>query len=221
MAADPGVDVRVPLQDHLNLQRVIAEVEINIAPLQDNTFTNCKSELKFFEAAAVGTRTVATPTFTFRRAIRDGETGRLARTHEWDEALAEGVILLRDPERYAPIAEAAAVYDAYGWDPNEPANYMREAVREVGGNLSGLLYPWSWEQWHGSMVEHGGQARILADHIASLGLGFSIRQSCDVFDGFGRAFNVANGSFEDIARGGFGAFGWRYFDDGVERIRNP
>jgi len=137
MAADPGVDVRVvgfldstgplapfgnrveiiPLQDYLNLQRVIAEVEINIAPLQDNTFTNGKSELKFFEAAAVGTWTVATPTFTFRHAIRDGENGRLARAHEWDAALAEAVILLRDPDRYAPIAEAtaASVYNAYGW----------------------------------------------------------------------------------------------------------
>ena len=108
----------IPLQDHLNLQRVIAEVEVNIAPLQDNLFTNCKSELKFFEAAAVGTWTIATPTFTFRRAIRDGVTGRLARAHEWDAALAEAISLVRDPVRYAPIAEAAAAaaYSGYGWD---------------------------------------------------------------------------------------------------------
>ncbi len=108
----------VPLQDHLNLQRVIAEVEINIAPLQDNTFTNCNSELKFFEAAVVGTWTIATPTFAFRQSIKDGETGRLARAHEWDEALAEAVALVRDPARYAPMAEAAASasYDRYGWE---------------------------------------------------------------------------------------------------------
>ena len=107
LAADPGVQLRVvgflptegpltqfrdrleviPLQDYLNLQRVIAEVDINIAPLQDNTFTNCKSELKFFEAAAVGTWTVATPTFAFREAMGDGDMGRLARAHEWDAAL--------------------------------------------------------------------------------------------------------------------------------------
>jgi glycosyltransferase involved in cell wall biosynthesis len=148
LAADPGVDLRIvgfpppngplapfaerieviPLQDYLNLQRVIAEVEINIAPLQDNLFTNCKSELKFFEAAAVGTWTVATPTFTFRRAIRDGVTGRLARSHEWDAALTEAVSLVRDPARYAPIAEAAAaeVYAAYGWD--QQAGRILDAV---------------------------------------------------------------------------------------------
>ncbi len=138
LAADPMVELRivgfpppsgplmpfrertevVPLQDYLNLQRVIAEVEVNIAPLQDNIFTNCKSELKFFEAAAVGTWTIATPTFAFRQAIRDGETGRLARAHEWDDALAEAVALARAPARYAPMAEATAeeVNSRYGWD---------------------------------------------------------------------------------------------------------
>ena len=142
LTADPLVDLRivgfpppngplasfegrieiVPLQDYLNLQRVIAEVDVNIAPLRDNLFTNCKSELKFFEAAVVGTWTVATPTFTFRRAIRDGVTGRLARSHEWDTALAEAVALVRDPARYAPIAEAAAAeaYATYGWDQQAP-----------------------------------------------------------------------------------------------------
>lgn len=107
----------VPLQDYLNLQRVIAEVDINIAPLQDNEFTNCKSELKFFEAAAVGTWTIATPTFAFRSAIRDGQTGRLARAHDWDASLAEAVALVRNPARYQPIAMAAAeaVYGRYGW----------------------------------------------------------------------------------------------------------
>ena len=50
-----------PLHDFVNLQRVISLVEINIVPLVDNVFTKCKSELKYFEAAAVGTLTVASP----------------------------------------------------------------------------------------------------------------------------------------------------------------
>jgi SAM-dependent methyltransferase/glycosyltransferase involved in cell wall biosynthesis len=149
LAADPNVGLRIvgfldstgplaafaerveiiPLQDYLNLQRVIAEVEINIAPLQDNVFTNCKSELKFFEAAAVGTWTVATPTSTFSKAIRDGVTGRLARAQEWDVALAEAVALVRNPGRYAPIAEAAAaeVYEAY-----TPGRFADDIVSAAG-----------------------------------------------------------------------------------------
>jgi len=39
-------------------------VEIVIAPLQENVFTNCKSELKYFEAAIVGT----IPSYSPKRA---------------------------------------------------------------------------------------------------------------------------------------------------------
>ena len=108
----------LPLMNYVSLQRAIAEVEINIAPLQDNVFTNCKSELKFFEAAAVGTWTVASPTSTFRKSIADKVTGRLARAHEWDVALEEAVALARDSHAYADHAEKAAnhVYETYGWN---------------------------------------------------------------------------------------------------------
>jgi glycosyltransferase involved in cell wall biosynthesis len=108
----------VPLHDWVNLQRLIAEMEINIAPLQDNVFTNCKSELKFFEAAAVGTWTVATPTSTFRQAIASPEVGRLTGAEGWDAALREAVALARATPRYARVAEATAalVRDTYGWD---------------------------------------------------------------------------------------------------------
>ena len=58
-------------------QRLIAEVEINISPLKENQFTNCKSELKFFEAAACGTLTLASPTYAFKKSIVHGVTGFL------------------------------------------------------------------------------------------------------------------------------------------------
>lgn len=107
-----------PLQDWINLQKLIAEVEINIAPLQDNVFTNCKSELKFFEAAVVGTWTIATPTTTFQAAISSPEIGQLARADEWDDALATAVALVRSEGRHAAMAEAnaALVRERYGWD---------------------------------------------------------------------------------------------------------
>ena len=109
---------RLPLHDWVNLQRLIAEVEVNIAPLQENVFTNCKSELKFFEAAAVGTWTVATPTTTFAAAMEGEGAGRLCRAHDWDAALEEAVALARTPQRYAAAAEtnADAVRDRYGWN---------------------------------------------------------------------------------------------------------
>ena len=108
----------MPLQDFINLQRSIAEVEINIAPLQDNVFTNCKSDLKFFEAAICGTITLASPTFAFRKAIEHGRTGFLVAPHEWDEALHQAVALAEDKVGYEAIAEAAFAQarTVYGWD---------------------------------------------------------------------------------------------------------
>ena len=123
---------RLPLHDWVNLQRLIAEVEVNIAPLQENVFTNCKSELKFFEAAAVGTWTVATPTTTFAAAMEGEGAGRLCRAHDWDAALEEAVALARTPQRYAAAAEtnADAVRDRYGW--NQFADSIVEATLAHG-----------------------------------------------------------------------------------------
>ncbi len=108
--------------------------------------------------------------------------------------------------------------NAYGWDINEPANYSQELVDEVGGKLSVLHFPWLWEQWHGSQWDHSGQAHMLADHIASLNEAWSIQYSNDIIDGFGRHGDFANGGFEYQAP--FGGFGWRYKDNGVERIKD-
>ena len=72
-----------PLVDFLELQKLIAQVDVNIVPLVQNTFTNCKSELKFFEAAAVNTVTVATPIYTYKSAIEHGKTGFLCEQGQW------------------------------------------------------------------------------------------------------------------------------------------
>ena len=88
----------------MNLQRLVGEVEINLAPLQDNPFTDCKSELKFFEAAAVGTLSIASPTFAFRAAIAHGSNGFLAPAHRWLDTLREAIACL---PHYASLAEVA------------------------------------------------------------------------------------------------------------------
>lgn len=97
----------IPFQDFINLQRMVAGVDINLMPLQHNLFTNCKSELKYFEAAAVGTVSIASPTYTYGRAIQDGENGFIARDHEWDQVIRKAVDLMDEPGAYARLAEAA------------------------------------------------------------------------------------------------------------------
>ncbi len=72
-----------PFVDFVTLQTKIASVDINLVPLVDNEFTNCKSELKFFEAAIVGTPTIATPTHVYQHNIEHEKTGYLCEEGDW------------------------------------------------------------------------------------------------------------------------------------------
>jgi glycosyltransferase involved in cell wall biosynthesis len=106
--------VKVPFQDYVNLQRVIGDVDLNLMPLQVNAFTDCKSELKFFDAAAVGTISVASPTHTYSSAIVHGSTGYLAQSHAWTSVIR---CAISANERRKSIAEAArkVVLDRFVW----------------------------------------------------------------------------------------------------------
>jgi hypothetical protein len=106
---------RHPLCDFLNLQRLIGSTEINPVPLQDNIFTQCKSELKYFEAGIVGT--VASPSYTLRSAIQDGVNGHLA--NEWESKLRLALEHLEGSgARYAEMAERVAAHslECYRWE---------------------------------------------------------------------------------------------------------
>jgi glycosyltransferase involved in cell wall biosynthesis len=116
---------RVPLQDYLNLQRLIAGVEFNLVPLRANDFTNCKSELKYFEAAIVGTATLAAPTFAFRAAIRDGDNGWLVPSFGWTEALRAAIGAL---DEYPAMAERAFADAQARYSPAAVVPAIRAAI---------------------------------------------------------------------------------------------
>ena len=93
--------------DYLKLLELISEVDVNLAPLVVNDFTNCKSELKFFEAAVVETTTIASPTFTFKKAVDNGKNGFLAKPGEWFDKLD---YLYKNTEENKKIARKAREY---------------------------------------------------------------------------------------------------------------
>jgi glycosyltransferase involved in cell wall biosynthesis len=114
-----------PLQDFLNLQRLIAEVEFNLVPLQQNDFTNCKSELKYFEAAIVGTLTLASPTYAYRAAIRDGDNGWLVPAYAWRDRIDAAVAAL---DTYPVMAEHAFRDALSEYSPAAMASVIRDAL---------------------------------------------------------------------------------------------
>jgi glycosyltransferase involved in cell wall biosynthesis len=105
---------RRPFHDYVNLQRLLGTVEFNLMPLQSNAFTDCKSELKYFEAASVGTLSIASPSFTYRRAIRDGENGYLAKAHEWTASILSAIDGKESYEAMAIEAQRDALLK-FGW----------------------------------------------------------------------------------------------------------
>ena len=70
------------------MRAVLAGVDVSLAPLRRDRFSDAKSEVKYLEAAAVGVPTIASASPAFEVAIRPGENGLLAATRaEWDAAL--------------------------------------------------------------------------------------------------------------------------------------
>lgn len=99
--------------DYLHLQSLIAGVDYNLVPLQMNDFTDCKSELKYFDAAAVGTVTIASPSYAYAGAIQHGLNGYLAGNGDWLAVLTE-VIGMR--QRYVWWQQRDTLYRALGLD---------------------------------------------------------------------------------------------------------
>lgn len=78
-----------PLTDYINLQSLISKAEINIVPLQSNRFTSAKSVLKYFDAAIVGSLTIASDTGELARSISHGVNGFLCNDQDWHPILNE------------------------------------------------------------------------------------------------------------------------------------
>lgn len=100
---------------YLDMLRVLAGCDINIAPLEiGDMFCEAKSELKYFEAALVSVPTVASATEPFAKAMRDGETGFLARAEEdWYSGLSR---LMAEPAFRQQMGQAAraSALDMFG-----------------------------------------------------------------------------------------------------------
>lgn len=110
--------------DYVHLQQLISEVDFNLVPLHINEFTNCKSELKYVDAANVGTLTIASPSYTYAKAIRHGDNGYLAHDDQWEAILLQA-IATRDThfEQHQRMVVAAFqdVQQRFTWKTQRPA----------------------------------------------------------------------------------------------------
>ena len=123
----------VPWQD---LPRLIRRVDINLAPLElDNPFTECKSSLKYFEAAILGVPTVASDLEPYRKCITNGENGYLCRTEqEWFHCISR---LIEEPRLREKMGSMARKDALINWTTRAGAHHLLGALREIA-EISGL-----------------------------------------------------------------------------------
>ncbi|MCX7068399.1 MAG: hypothetical protein NTW85_11985 [Methylococcales bacterium] len=115
-----------PFQDYVNLQRLVSSVEFNLMPLQSNVFTNCKSELKYFESAIVGTLSIASPSYTYATAIQDGKNGYIAQAHQWTTVIQKAIENISSYPDMASTAFADA-NSKYAW-----SNQYKKIINALG-----------------------------------------------------------------------------------------
>jgi len=124
----------VPWQE---LPELIAQVDINLAPLElGNPFCESKSELKYLEAAVVAVPTVATPTSAYSYAIQHRRNGLLASNREeWETSLR---LLISDQGLRARIGENARTHVLKDYSP---VSGGRRLLLALGAAVRGRGYP--------------------------------------------------------------------------------
>jgi glycosyltransferase involved in cell wall biosynthesis len=96
---------RVPKTHFAAYMERLADSDISIAPLENTIFNDCKSNIKFLEAAALGLVSICSPCDNFRDVVRQGVNGLLANSdREWEAAL---LALADDPALRQRLGEAA------------------------------------------------------------------------------------------------------------------
>ena len=125
---------------------LLSEVDINIAVLSAGVATDCKSEIKWMEAAMLGIPSVVSNTATYEDVVVNGQTGLIAANSEdWFRHLDA---LIQDPSLRRRIGDAAKIAVSHKYSLEVSARNIRTifdrvestlALREVKARLRVLI----------------------------------------------------------------------------------
>jgi glycosyltransferase involved in cell wall biosynthesis len=118
--------LQAPVWDLRSYWNIVREMDISIAVLDPGLIADCKSEIKWLEAAMLAVPSVVTATRTYAETIEDDKTGLLVENAaDWYNKL-DG--LIASPARRRAIGDAA-----------RSAVLERYATPAMAANLSGLF----------------------------------------------------------------------------------
>lgn len=162
---------------------VLGRMDINLAVLSPGPVADCKSEIKWLEAAMLGVPSIVTPTKAYVDVGVDGETLLFATTAEgWYEALRR---LVSDPAERARIGAAARAVALADYAMPAMARGLRGILDSVtripaGGAsrkrvlLVNVFFP---------PQAVGGATRVVADNVADLQRLYGDQLEIEVFTG--------------------------------------
>ncbi len=123
-----------PIWDIEQYWNVLRGMSINLAVLTPNDVADCKSEIKWLEAAMMGVPSVVTATATYKEVIRDNETGMLVTSSkQWFTAVDD---LISSPGKRRSIgmrarAEVLKTYSMHSLSANIARIFEQAAGSEA------------------------------------------------------------------------------------------
>jgi glycosyltransferase involved in cell wall biosynthesis/tetratricopeptide (TPR) repeat protein len=163
--------------------RILGRMDINLAVLNPGPVADCKSEIKWLEAAMLGVPSIVTPTKTYADVGVDGETLVFATTAEgWYEALQRLVSDEAERVRIGAAARAVALADYAMPAMARGLRGILDSVTQIpaGGAsrkrvlLVNVFFP---------PQAVGGATRVVADNVADLQRLYGDRLEIEVFTG--------------------------------------
>ena len=159
---------------------LLSQVDINIAVLKPSLMTDCKSEIKWLEAAMFAVPSVVSDTATFREVVEPGVTGLVCATpDDWTAALNQlvGDATLRQTLGENARRQALAAYGIQAMADNLTHLFRQVAPIATGPDKPTILivnvfYP---------PQAIGGATRVVHDNVRHLAQTYGDRYRIEVF----------------------------------------
>ncbi|TNC15279.1 glycosyltransferase [Methylobacterium terricola] len=145
---------------------LLREADINISVLVPDAFNDCKSEIKWLEAAMFGIPSAVSSTQTHREVVVEGETGFLCTTSQSFFAALDRLVRSPDERRRIGAAAKRAALEAYGLE--RQAQGLRQVIERTTARqlaprrklvIVNVFYP---------PQAIGGATRVVYDNVRSL-----------------------------------------------------
>ena len=115
-----------PTPDYIGYLQLLQEADINLAVLELSRATDCKSEIKWLEAAVFGIPSIVSPTATYRLALQNEETALFAGDNrDWFDQCSR---LIDDKALRADIGKKARVLALEKFNPRVGEEILSEVI---------------------------------------------------------------------------------------------